>query len=77
MYNVWRTTVILIVTMYTEFVLYYTMLIVLNKFNSIQFNSIVDDPSSTMDFNVAEIASARASSTKSLTVSLRVAGQGL
>ena len=39
MYNVWRTTVILIVTMYTEFVLYYTMLIVLNKFNSIQFNS--------------------------------------
>ena len=37
MYNVWRTTVILIVTMYTEFVLYYTMLIVLNKFNSIQF----------------------------------------
>ena len=35
---VWRTTVILIVTMYTEFVLYYTMLIVLNKFNSIQFN---------------------------------------
>ena len=36
MYNVWRTTVILIVTMYTEFVLYYTMLIVLNKFNSIQ-----------------------------------------
>ena len=38
MYNVWRTTVILIVTMYTEFVLYYTMLIVLNKFNSIQFN---------------------------------------
>ena len=40
MYNVWRKTVILIVTMYTEFVLYYTMLIVLNKFNSIQFNSI-------------------------------------
>ena len=40
MYNVWRTTVILIVTMYTEFVLYYTMLIVLNKFNSIQFNSV-------------------------------------
>ena len=35
MYNVWRTTVILIVTTYTEFVLYYTMLIVLNKFNSI------------------------------------------
>ena len=35
MYNVWRTTVILIVTMYTEFVLYYTKyLIVLNKFNS-------------------------------------------
>ena len=30
--------------------------------------------SSTMDFNVAEIASARASSTKSLTISLRVAG---
>ena len=35
---------------------------------------IVDDPSSTMDFNVAKIASARASSTKSLTISLRVAG---
>ena len=30
--------------------------------------------SSTMDFNVAKIASARASSTKSLTISLRVAG---
>ena len=29
---------------------------------------------STMDFNVAKIASARASSTKSLTMSLRVAG---
>ena len=45
MYNVWRTTVILIVTMYTEFVLYYTMLIVLNKFNSIQFNSMNHDRS--------------------------------
>ena len=41
MYNVWRTTVILIVTMYTEFVLYYTMLIVLNKFNSISNTSMV------------------------------------
>ena len=30
-------------------------------------DDIVDDPSSTMDFNVAKIASARASSTKSLT----------
>ena len=37
-------------------------------------DDIVDDPSSTMVFNVAEIASARASSTKSLTISLRVAG---
>ena len=41
MYNVWSTTVILIVTMYTEFVLYYTMLIVLNKFNSIQKNAFI------------------------------------
>ena len=37
-------------------------------------DDIVDDPSSTMVFNVAKIASARASSTKSLTISLRVAG---
>ena len=37
-------------------------------------DDIVDDPSSTMDFNVAKIASARASSTISLTKSLRVAG---
>ena len=37
-------------------------------------NDIVDDPSSTMVFNVAKIASARASSTISLTKSLRVAG---
>ena len=35
---------------------------------------IVDDRSSTMVFNVAKIASARASSTISLTKSLRVAG---
>ena len=37
-------------------------------------NDIVDDPSSTMVFNVAKIALARASSTISLTKSLRVAG---
>ena len=37
-------------------------------------DDIVDDPSSTMDFKVAKIASARASSTISLTKSLRVAG---
>ena len=37
-------------------------------------DDIVDDPSSTMVFNVAKIASARASSTISLTKSLRVAG---
>ena len=37
-------------------------------------NDIVDDPLSTMDFNVAKIASALASSTISLTKSLRVAG---
>ena len=37
-------------------------------------DDIVDDPSSTMAFNVAKIASARASSTISLTKSLRVAG---
>ena len=37
-------------------------------------DDIVDDPRSTMDFNVAKIASARASSTISLEKSLRVAG---
>ena len=37
-------------------------------------NDIVEDPSATMDFNVAKIASARASSTISSTISLRVAG---
>ena len=37
-------------------------------------DDIVDDPSSRMDFNVAKIASARASSTISLPKSLRVAG---
>ena len=37
-------------------------------------DDIVDDPSSTMVFNVAKIASARASSTISLAKSLRVAG---
>ena len=37
-------------------------------------DDIVDDPSSTMVFNVAKIALAQASSTKSLTISLRVAG---
>ena len=37
-------------------------------------DDIVDDTSSTMVFNVAKIASARASSTISLTKSLRVAG---
>ena len=37
-------------------------------------DDIVDDPSSTMVFNVAKIASARSSSTISLTKSLRVAG---
>ena len=37
-------------------------------------DDIVDDPSSTMVFNVAKIASVRASSTISLTKSLRVAG---
>ena len=45
MCNVWRTTVILIVTMYTEFVLYYTMLIVLNQFNSM----LVEDTKSHSD----------------------------
>ena len=40
-------------------------------------DDIVDDPSSTMVFNVAKIASARASSTTSLTKSLRVAGPSL
>ena len=37
-------------------------------------DDIVDDRSSTMVFNVAKIVSARASSTISLTKSLRVAG---
>ena len=37
-------------------------------------DDIVDDPSSTMVFNVAKIASVRVSSTISLTKSLRVAG---
>ena len=37
-------------------------------------DDIVDDPSSTMVFNVAKIASARALSAISLTKSLRMAG---
>ena len=37
-------------------------------------DDIVDDPSSTKVFNFAKIASARSSSTISLTKSLRVAG---
>ena len=40
MYNVWRTTVILIVTMYTGFVLYYADCVEYFQFNSIQFNSM-------------------------------------
>ena len=45
-----------------------------SKNNDMIVDDIVDDPSSTMVFNVAKIASARASSTISLTKSLRVAG---
>ena len=43
----------------------------MNWKNSIRLKAL---PHITMDFNVAKIASARASSTKSLTISLRVAG---
>ena len=35
-----HTGSLLVVTIYTEFVLYYTMLIVLNKFDSIQFKTV-------------------------------------